>query len=329
MTISLNLLRHLLDGKFHSGERLGSLLGVSRSAIWKGLQGLKDQGVTIHAVRGRGYRIPHALELLEQDLIMEGLRPLTATVSFRMEVLLDIDSTNTYLRQTVPLGSNDVVACLAERQTQGRGRRGRQWVSPFAQNLYLSISYPLAVPLEALGGLSLSMGVAVNTALQEAGLSSAGLKWPNDVYWQQQKLAGILIEIDGESSGPCRAVVGVGINFDMRDADTAAIDQVWTDLVRAMASEGREPPSRNSLAGIVLRCLVQGLETFEKNGFSAVHDEWKRWDLCDGRPVMLRIASQEIVGLGRGVDEHGALLLETEGAIRSYHAGEVSLRLCP
>jgi len=231
----------LADGKFHSGEALGATLGLKRSTIWNRVQALGELGLDVFAVRGRGYRLARSLEPLDQDRIVAELDPRRAARLAGLEVLLEVDSTNRHLAEAARRGLPDPYACLAEGQTAGRGRLGRPWVSPFGRNVYLSVLRRFHQPPEAIQGLGLAVGAAAAEAVAGLGVADVGLKWPNDLMWRGRKLAGILLEMAGEGTGPWTLVAGIGMNVDMTPGVGAAIDQPWTDLATALG----EPPSRN------------------------------------------------------------------------------------
>lgn len=321
-----DLLAILSDGQFHSGEALGLALGVSRMAVWKHIRSLRECGVPLEVVRAKGYRLPAAVELLDASAIQDGLEPGTRERLARVDTFLEIDSTNTWLRQRALEGAPTGSVCVAEMQSAGRGRRNRHWVSPFAASLYLSLLWRSATGAAELGGLSLATGVAIVRSLKAFGIDTAGLKWPNDVLVDDAKLAGILIDVFGESTGPCSVIVGIGINVAIPETAVAAIDQNWTDLRRLT---GREPLSRNRLASVVLDHTVAAIEEFERAGLTPFLEEWRRYDVTQDRQVSLRMPNEIIQGRACGVDSGGALLVDTASGLRRFASGEVSLRITP
>lgn len=318
------LLQLLADGQWHSGEDLAGQLGLSRAAIWKQLGLLREQlGLEIHSVRGRGYRLPVPLELLETDRIRSLLASATREWIRQIEIHDSISSTNSYLMEKAgaPLQSGHV--CLSERQSEGRGRRGRRWVSPFGNNIYLSLFWEYGLAPAALSGISLVAGLAVIRALTQLGVSDIGLKWPNDILCGNRKLAGLLLEMTGEQTGPSRVVLGLGMNVALTEAEGEAIDQPWVSLAQVPGGEGL---SRNRIVAVLLDHLVSMLSQFEERGLAAMIPEWRQYDLYDGKQVLLQLGSRQIVGVHRGIEPSGALLLETDEGVRAYHGGEVSLR---
>ncbi|CAN0602535.1 unnamed protein product, partial [Ectocarpus sp. 12 AP-2014] len=214
-----------------------------------------------------------------------------------------------------------VHVCLAEHQSAGRGRRGRHWVSPFASSVYCSVACPFEGGAQSLGGLSLAVGVIVCDALESMGVQDLGLKWPNDVYCGGKKLAGVLIELQGDLAGTVTAIIGVGVNVRLPSIAADTIEQAWTDL-----STVAEPVSRNVLVGRYLNRLLPALDAYGRDGFADWRERWQELDIYADQPVVIHSGDRRITGTARGVDENGALLLETAAGVSSFHGGEVSLR---
>ncbi len=315
------LLRLLADGRFHSGVALGKSLGVTRATVWNNLQMLKSLGIDAYAVPGKGYRLPAPLELLSVEAIRDSLTPLARAVLKRLDVHLELPSTNAYLVEHAQRGAPGGWACLAEHQSAGRGRRGRTWVSPFGGNIYLSVLWRFNSGAAVVGGLSLALGIAVAEALQIEA-PGIGLKWPNDVVWQGRKLAGVLVEMAGESSGPCYVVAGIGINIAMPQEAAHAIDQPWVDML----SINGAAPARNPLAARVLQHTLLALQAFEREGFAGFLPRWRARDVYAGKPALLHLPQQTLRGKVEGIDAQGALLFAHGGATRAYASGELSLR---
>ena len=318
MSLYLDILKLLADGKFHSGTTLGQQLSVSRTAIWKAIQRCESLGLELNSVRGRGYRLAAPLELLDQERINKTLAASTEKANFDVVIHDELESTNRWL---LDQQNTHARVCLAERQTAGRGRRGRHWVSPFAANIYMSMGWRFDCGPAALGGLSLAIGVAVVRTLSSLGVTGVGLKWPNDIFANGAKLGGILLELRGETEGPTEAIIGIGINVNMQASDTSEIDQQWTDI-RSLSHK----VSRNQLIASLILELEKVLGVFAEQGFEAVHEEWQAMDVFRGREVVLDTHREQIRGIVRGVDNTGALLLESANGLSRFNAGEVSLR---
>jgi BirA family biotin operon repressor/biotin-[acetyl-CoA-carboxylase] ligase len=320
------LLHTIADGEFHSGEELARLLGVSRTAVWKQLQKIQlETGLPLESVKGRGYRLQQALELLDRDRVISEVGPLLA----QLEVHEQIDSTNRLALQRAQEGCGRGHVVVAEQQTAGRGRRGRQWVSPFGRNIYCSAVWEFDGGAAALEGLSLAVGVAVAQALTAIGVRDVGLKWPNDVVWGGRKLAGILLEMVGDAAGRCQVVVGIGINVAMSvSAQTQQIDQPWVDVQTALGGAAApDSASRNQLLAALLGQLLPTLQQFEREGFSALRAAWSALDSFNGRDVVVHLGERLVLGVAAGVSASGALLVDTDCGRQEFHGGEVSLRL--
>lgn len=327
MDRSLSLIRLLADGELHSGEAIAQVLGVTRAGVWKAVTRLRERlGLVIEPVRGRGYRLATPLELLDPARILAELQAQGHPPLARLAIHDRIDSTNARLMVAAQAGAPCGTVCLAELQTAGRGRRGRTWVSPFASNLYLSLlwRYPLAP--SALGGVSLAAGVAVAQVLRDLGVMDLTLKWPNDLLWRQRKLGGLLLELGGEAQGPSFLVVGLGVNLRMPVGSGSLIDQPWTDLASAL---GGQLPGRNALAARLIAALGVALERYGRLGLGPFLTDWEAFDGLRGEPVNLHLGERVIEGIHLGIAPDGALRLATAEGVRSYHAGEVSLRPAP
>jgi BirA family biotin operon repressor/biotin-[acetyl-CoA-carboxylase] ligase len=319
----LEILRLLADGQLHSGADIGRKLGMSRAAVNKGVKGLAANGLEVRAVAGLGYRLEAAVTPLDRRRILQLLDAAGMPVR-HLEILEQVDSTSRHLlaRALVDTDPSGMV-CIAEVQSQGRGRRGSSWIATPYANLMLSMAWRFAVGPAMVAGLSLAAGVAVARALEAYGLSDVGLKWPNDVLWHQRKLAGLLVDVHGEASGPCTVVLGVGVNCHVGAADARNIDQPWADIYAVTGVT----PDRNRLAAILIQQIYDMFTTFSASGLAAYQADWNRRHVFANRPVRLFRNHATFEGTVDGIDEHGALRLrQADGRIRLFHSGEVSLR---
>lgn len=313
-TVPLTLISILADGEFHSGEQLGERLGMSRAAINKHIQTLRDWGVDVFTVPGKGYSLPEPIQLLDEAFIS------SQVVQGSVAVLPVIDSTNQYLLDRLSdLRSGD--ACVAEYQQAGRGRRGRKWVSPFGANLYISMYWRLEQGPAAAIGLSLVIGIVMAEVLRDLGAEHVRVKWPNDLYLQDRKLAGILVELTGKTGDAAQIVIGAGVNLVMRKTQAEDISQSWINL-----QEAGVRIDRNQLASRLIIELRTALQRFEQEGLTPFLSRWEALDNFINRPVKLIIGEKEIFGISRGIDSQGALLLEQDGVIKPWVGGEISLR---
>lgn len=315
----------LADGQFHSGTELAESIGVSRSAICKQLKNLTELGLEFSAITGKGYCLENALQLLSNEEIEEGLTASAKSLIKTLEIHHSIDSTNRYLVEMAHRTKNTGVVCFSEYQTAGKGRRGREWVSPFGSNIYLSILWQFQNGPASISGLSLAVGVAVIRALNDCGIEGVGLKWPNDIFWQEKKLAGILIEVSGESNGPCSAVVGLGLNFYIPKDKAKAITQDWVDLSQIVS--GNPINLRNKLATALLNHLMPMIADFEQDTLTNYIEEWRQYDCMKNKAVQIFMGKHVFSGVVVGIDDNGLLLLaDQQGQVKAFASGEVSFR---
>lgn len=326
------LLQRLIAGPA-SGDALAGATGLGRAAVWKRIEALREAGVAISAQAGRGYALAAPIDLLDADRIRAGLSDAGSARLAALEVAWTIDSTNSELlrRGCAADGASSVL--LAERQTGGRGRRGREWTSPLAAHIYLSLSRTFAGGLARLGGLSLVAGIAVAEAMHELGYAQVRLKWPNDLVvvdagGNLRKLGGLLVEGGGEHAGPARAVLGLGLNVRMPAAQAALIDQPWCDLSQ-LATQA--PPSRDRIVGAVLDRLLPALDAFDEGGLAAFLPRHAALDALAGQAVVVHAAGGDYTATAIGLADDGALRVRVAGSggdgdERHVHSGEVSVR---
>jgi len=316
------LLSILADGEFHSGTELADQVGVTRSAVWKQLSFLTEIGLRHAAVSGRGYRLEKPLELLDHAQIGEFLDEKSRALLASLEIHDQIPSTNSYLNELAHKGAPSGVVCFAEQQTAGKGRRGRCWVSPYGNNIYVSILWRFQQGPAAISALSLAVGVAAIRTLKHYSVPGIGLKWPNDIYCRDKKLGGILIEVSGENQGPCAAVIGLGLNLYLTEEEAESIDQAWTDLSRAT---GQSRLRRNPLAGQLINNLFAVLDVYESVGIGGYLDEWRRYDCLMNQFAAVFVGHHRYEGVVQGIDDNGLLLMKRpDGTVQSFASGELS-----
>lgn len=315
------LLRLMADGEFHSGERIGELLGVSRAAVWKQLQKLEELGLQLESVKGKGYRLSAPLDFLSAEIIREKLSGLWVPEIVVHDV---IDSTNAEVLRAINSGAvSKAYTVLAEMQQSGRGRRGRQWISPYGRNVYLSLPWSFERGMASLDGLSLVVGLCVVKALEVHCTRALQLKWPNDVLCDGRKLAGILLEIVGDPTGLCHVVIGIGINVNwQKEGASTGIDQPWTSVLEING----EPCPRNALVASLLHELIRALPIFDQQGFAPFMQEWQRYDAFRDCEVAIQLGERFIFGTAAGVTDKGEIRIVTSEGIQVFNGGEVSLR---
>jgi BirA family transcriptional regulator, biotin operon repressor / biotin---[acetyl-CoA-carboxylase] ligase len=311
-----------------SGSWLARALNAAESEIAAGIEQLRALGIDV-AASPQGFRLTEGrpLELLDADAIRAALRAESVGRLQRLRVLFEVDSTNTWLLgcPAPPPGFAD--AALAELQNAGRGRQGRRWIAPFGASLALSLGWTVADAERVDSTLSLAVGVAVCRALGGLGARDIRLKWPNDVWYKDRKLGGILVEAR-QGGGTAHVVIGVGLNLHLSEESRRQIGALaGTPGLAALDAACPSPVSRNALAAALLTELLSMLPVFERTGFAAFRDEWRSLDALRGRPARVLLAQGAVEGIARGVDEDGGLLLEHGGNIDKFIAGEASLRL--
>jgi len=319
--LTFRALRLLADGEFRSGEVLAQTLRVSRTTVWKALQGVEDWGVTLFKVHGRGYRLVTPVDWLDAQQIARHLGPHRE--EFQVHVVDAVDSTNSLLLAEAQAGAPSGLVVAAELQMRGRGRRGRGWHTGLGDALTFSLLWRFRQGVGALHGLSLAVSVGLVRALRAVGATDTMVKWPNDILWRQHKLAGVLIEVQGDAAGPSAAVIGMGINVRLEESVRQRIDQPVADLASAGV-----PSQRNRILACVLGELAEVLTAFSAQGFAPLKAEWESYHALSGQPVWVTLSEDEAVGaVVAGVDNEGALLAQTAAGLRRFQSGDVSLRL--
>ena len=320
-----DLLQRLANGPV-GGDTLAREAGLTRAAVWKRIDALREAGIAIVAAPGRGYRLEQPLDLLDAEVIRSAL-PINVQGGLAdLEIAWSLDSTNSELLRRDPPARGCAVL-LAERQTGGRGRRGRAWASPLAAHVYLSLARRFDGGLARLGGLSLVAGVAACEALRVLGFDEVGLKWPNDLVVFDgtglRKLGGLLVEGGGEVAGAARAVIGIGLNVRMPPRGGDAIDQPWAELTGLST----QPPSRNAVAAALLVQLLPALDAFDAHGLAPFLPRYAALDALAGRAITVHAATTVWPATALGIADDGALRVrDADGKEHLVHAGDVSLR---
>lgn len=325
------VLELLSDGSFHSGEALGSALGISRAAVWKKLKMLEELGLQLDSVKGKGYRLHPGVELLDRQKILGDLDQAVRE-SVVIQTCLKTASTNDLVRD-IHVDSPAIKAvCLAEYQTSGRGRRGRTWNNPLGSTISMSVRWSYSAGMASLEGLSLAVGLCVVKSLESCGASNLKLKWPNDVLWEPsadkgsqegcQKLSGILLEVHGDPTGDCEVIIGIGVNIALSQEQINTINQPAVDIQRVCGMA----ISRNRVASALISELCLTLDAFSQYGFGYFKKQWEQYDAFAGQSVVLDASGNSVSGVASGVNAHGGLLLKTGEGMMVFNGGEVSLK---
>jgi len=318
----IKLLRLMSDGEFHSGQVLGRTLSISRTAVWKIIKSFRQYGLNVYSIKGKGHRLSQAIEFIDNDRLLSCMNPEIRRLIRFITIHSEIDSTNEYLLRKSEGTEFHGHVTLAEFQSSGRGRRGNTWISPYGAGICLSIGWHYDPVPDSLALLSLAAGIAVIRTLKEFNINNAGLKWPNDIIWQGRKLGGTLLEMRGESAGPCNIVLGVGVNFAFPGGEVEMIDQPWIDIAGI-----RKPlPSRNTLTAALISEIVRVLADFDEKTIPGIIEEWRRYDCMKGRRMTLLLPGESVTGQILGIDNNGSLLMSINNKVRRFNSGEISLR---
>lgn len=305
----------LSDGHYHDGDSIGEQLQITRSAVWKIIKKLENYHVKIDSIKGKGYALAEPLVLLELDKIKTHIAQADL---YLFEV---IDSTNQYLKSFKNIKAPKI--CIAEKQTQGKGRFNREWHSPFGKNLYFSCVYPFQKDVSALAGLSLLTSLAIVKTLKQFGINDKlSVKWSNDVMYDNKKLSGNLIELQAETHAACQAIIGIGINVNMLGDADDFISQPWISMQGIL----QKYIDRNDLCSLLISNLLEFLQQFDANGFSPFVEQWNQLDCLVNKVITLKNVNQHFVGRMLGVNEQGYLLLElSNGEVRTFSSGETTI----
>ena len=322
----LELFRRLAGAGAHAPESLARELDIGVRELAEEIEALRDRGLPVDSLDDGRVRLRSPMEVLDRDVVLSGLGGGARLALEKMEIFFEVESTSQYL---LDLAREDEAprprACLAETQSAGRGRGGRSFHSAPGGSVLLSLLWPVALPPAELMGLSPALGVAVARVLESEGVEGVGLKWPNDVLVRGRKVSGILLDLGQDRRGCGVLVAGVGINVRLDRASARAIDQPWTDLHRSL---GRTP-SRSRVAGRVIDRIVRAIGLYMERGFDPFRSPYRERDWLQGKALRVEGTPRALLGIGRGVDERGALLIEEEGRVTALLSGDVSVRAAP
>jgi len=315
------IVQKLASGQCYTMSTLQNELSLSANQVTEIIHTLQTYGLLFRHASEKTVQLQHPLDLLNSESIETILPDTIRKKCGQIDIFSTLDSTNQYLLYYKD--SPAIHVCSTEYQQNGRGRRGKQWLSPYASGLCFSLKYHYS-SVHKLTGLSLAIGVAITAWLREIGCDEAVIKWPNDIWWKNQKLAGLLIETTGMTKNSCDVIIGIGINVSLPEMDTPPSDYVWVDLHTAL---GASPPSRNQLSAQLITHCIHALEQFEQSGLNSFLPLWSQFDYLYGKQVNLLTTEKTITGIAQGIDEHGALRLQQGNTIATYVCGEVSVRL--
>lgn len=320
MTTTNIILQLLSDGQWHKGEELGQALSITRAGIWKAMQSMP---ISIERDKRQGYRIAGGLELLNEKELNKKIESSVKNKYNKLIILNSIPSTNDYLFEQARGNIHDNLICLAEAQSQGKGRRGRTWETPFGHNISCSFLWHYNCDSGQLSGLSQMIALSTVKAIEEAtGIEDLKVKWPNDIYHQGKKLSGILIELLAQAHVNTTAIIGIGINGKL--PENTQINQPWTDLTNILGA----PPPRNRLAAALINHTISTLAEFHMDGLTPHIETWKHYDICAGKQVEIVRNSNDLKGIAEGINRRGELILrDKNNQLHTILSGEASLLL--
>ena len=321
--LSSELLKLLKDdGGIVSGEQLSRSLGVSRTAVWKHVAGLRADGYRIDALPSQGYQLRAEPDQLQAREIQADLGD-DCLLGRQLICCAETSSTNTDAFRLAEEGAVEGTVVLADRQLAGKGRLGRRWESPAGVNLYCSVVLrPQLPPYEApqltfLSAVAVARSIVLTTGLQPA------IKWPNDLLLNGRKVAGLLNEMNAETDQVGFVILGIGVNLNMQ------AEQFPADLrtpATSLMLEAGAPVSRRAFAVHLLRELDQEYERFLQQGFGPVREEWTRYCNAFGRDVRVLVGTETLQGAFVGIDHDGALLMQlADGRIERILSGDVTV----
>lgn len=316
----LQLLR-VCDG-YLSGEDISRQLHVSRTAIWKHMQALKQEGYDIESHSRLGYRLRHAPDLL----LPEEIRSRLTTAKLGQGLIYyfpELESTNNEAKKLAAAGCPEGTIILAEAQVSGRGRLARGWFSPFAKGIWLSIVLrPPFHPQEA-PKCTMMAAVAVNKAIKRIAGVESGIKWPNDILFQGKKIVGILTEMSAEMDAINHVVLGMGINVNIEQQD---FPEELAAIATSVAVAAGHPVFRLELLAAILEELEEVYRQAVEEGFADIFRQWRSHSVTLGQSVNVLGINNQFSGVAIDIDNDGALLVKTEQGIERVIAGDVSIR---
>lgn len=319
-------LLHLLKEsgeQFISGEEISKKLGVSRTAIWKHIEELREEGYVFEAVRRSGYRLVTTPDVMIAEEIRMGLK--TSTLGQNVQYYPTVDSTNIKCQDLAKSGAPEGTLVVAEEQVGGKGRLGRVWNSPKGSNIYMSLLLRPPLEIQRCPQLTLLTAVAVVETIQENYGIEANIKWPNDVLIQGKKICGILTELNAEADRINWVVIGIGINVNTTEDDfTPEVLEVATSLRIA----GGEVLRRVPLIQQVLERFEELYFLYLKEGFLPVKKRWESKAITIDKKVTIRTLQGSFDGVAEGIDDGGVLLVRKEdGTLQHVYSADVEIHL--
>lgn len=303
-----------------SGEEISRRLGCSRAAVWKHIEELRQEGYEIEARPRSGYRLIYRPDRLAPEEISIHLK--TETFGREIRYLFSTPSTQIEAHQWAREGAQEGALVVAEEQRNGRGRMGKNWHSPPKSGIWMSLILRPKIPLSHAPQLTLLVSVAVQEALMEETALPISIKWPNDLLLNGKKVCGILTELRGEQDQIHYVIVGIGMNVNMEKEDFPS--QLQT-IATSLSLEKGEQIHRASLLATILKKLECYYHLYLQEGFGPIQAKWEQKAGMLGKKITARTLQGTYLGVARSLNEHGALLLETEQGIVPVYSADIEV----
>jgi len=323
--ILLNLKKNPLE--YVSGEQLSTILGVSRTAIWKVINELKEEGYVIESSSKKGYRLSPNSDVLNSFEISEELK--TKVLGRNIVYLDSVDSTNNYAKKIALEGCGEGTLIVADRQTGGRGRLGRDWISPGKKGIWMSLVLRPDIPFEEVQMVTLAASVAVVQALFEVAQIEAGIKWPNDIILDGKKVCGILVEMNMEIESINFLVLGIGLNVNQQKEDfpEELLDRATSLKMYLEATGVQKLLKRSEIIAAILLKFEEIYDKVKGGAFEEILSEWKKYSVTLGREVSIIYKNEQYRGIAQDLTKDGKLIIKCEdGSVKEVFSGEVSVR---
>lgn len=306
------------DG-YLSGEALSAELGMTRSAVWKYMKMLKQDGYVIDSVRNKGYRLLDSPDLLEQEEIRRYLK--TAVIGQRLVILKSVDSTNDEAKRLVRNNHDDGIVVVAEEQFAGKGRLGRKWSSGSDGGLYFSVVMRPELPPSDIASITLASGYAVCLAIREFTGLDARIKWPNDVVIGRKKVCGILTEMSAQSDRIECVITGIGVNVNQ-----SSFSREIADRATSLRLEARRSFNRSEFLAVLLNMLEKVMDVFLVSLSADDMTDFRQLCVTLGRPVTIHRGNTELSGMAVDISPRGDLIVRTDQGDVTVNSGEVTVQ---
>lgn len=311
-------------GQYVSGEEISRKLSISRTAVWKQINKLREEGYEFEAVSRKGYRLISKPERLEYSGLLQAMN--TKSFGQRLKLLDVTTSTQEEVRLLAEQGAEEGTLVIAEEQTTGRGRQGRKWHSPAGKGIWMSLLLRPQLPLSSAPQLTLLSAVAVCRAVRMVTGVDVGIKWPNDLLANGRKICGILLESVGEDEMIRYCIAGIGIDANLESSD---LPPELEPIATSLQIESGRKVDRAVLIGAVLAEMEKLYGLYKEEGFAPIGHLWEALSITTGQDITVKTAQGEVSGRAMGLDEYGGLLvMQRDHRLTTIFSGEVQFEGC-